>query len=403
MGNSFRRPPPPPERHRFKDDSLNGVVSQIMNKEIERGSCKRKSSSTNIESLPDELMFEILLHLPADDIYGGAAFVCKKWRDLTRDRNFINEHIHRSTPGLVVQFQRQTENAVFLAMRRGRFEISKFSNYNFKHLLRASCNGLLIECDTANGCASFVVNPSTNRRLRIPPGYYSSIAYASASMSYKVVSGSTQYDKPEELGCVIWTVGVDKSWRTVCTEHLSLATRRILNTTPLTTEGFVHWSSPESGHILTLNIETEVITEIPVPKGYERGWKFYLSTGTSLTFLTAMGWFSFEVWELRQETGEWTKLHDIELDCQVLGFVYLNRLIDFSLVPLAPPNCSTATVNPVGWLNCKEALVLHAFPTRLCFVHIVRTREIDFFELGHDFDSYNFIAHRNSLVRLGRC
>ncbi|KAL8063952.1 hypothetical protein ABFX02_01G059400 [Erythranthe guttata] len=364
--------------------------------------CKggKKSSSTNIESLPDELLFDILLHLPPRDIYDSAVFVCKKWRSVIRTRKFTCEHLRHSPPGLVIQSVNKREQTSFLTTRRGRIEISKFAHNDYKCLLWTSCNGLLLECDKENDYASYIANPSTSQRSPLPPKYYSGMAYAAASTTYKVVNWYHEYDNPEDRGCVILTVGVDKSWRLLHTQHLSLATRIIFNIRPLTTEGFVHWATTKSTHVLSLNVETEVIKEILVPKGYGEKLKYFLSTGTSLTFLTNIKEFSWEVWELSQETGEWTKMPSIDLEPQNFRSEYSKRIRNRSLMP---PWGSNVTVKPVGWLSCREALVLHAFPTRLCIVYNVRTRGIDFFELNHDFDLYAFVVHRDSLDDFREC
>ncbi|EYU23299.1 hypothetical protein MIMGU_mgv1a019474mg, partial [Erythranthe guttata] len=207
--------------------------------------CERKSILTNIDSLPDDLLFEILLQLPAEDIHKGARLVCSKWYNMVRTRSFRYEHIHLSTTGLLVH-QSERGDRFFVAMREGRVEISKMS-YGFKGSVSAGsgCSGLILEVDVGKKskrvCA---VNPATGRRLALPPFVYHNwsenydcfgVAYVAASVEYKAVC--TYYDNyVQRRGILILTVGVDKSWRHIDVEHLSPTSRKLLDCNPLTTE-----------------------------------------------------------------------------------------------------------------------------------------------------------------------
>ncbi|KAL7121412.1 hypothetical protein ACP275_02G180500 [Erythranthe tilingii] len=188
-----------------------------------------------MDSLPDELLFHILLHLPIEDISNAAAMVCQRWHRIIRTRDFVHAHRARhSVPGLVIHVL--TTNRikcrpppVFVSMRNGRFDVS-----NFVHRIRGfvwcSCNGLILEYDLSSKRTLLITNPSTNQRFVAPPfpprisnHNMSGIAYSPASMEYKVVH--TYYDEKDVFQCAVLTVDVDddkkSSWRRVCTRHLS--------------------------------------------------------------------------------------------------------------------------------------------------------------------------------------
>ncbi|KAL3629277.1 hypothetical protein CASFOL_026499 [Castilleja foliolosa] len=63
-------------------------------------SCKGKGL-TEIESLPDEVLFDVLVRLQARDIYDLARLVCRKWYHMIHTRTFIYAHLQRSTYGLL--------------------------------------------------------------------------------------------------------------------------------------------------------------------------------------------------------------------------------------------------------------------------------------------------------------
>ncbi|KAL3629273.1 hypothetical protein CASFOL_026495 [Castilleja foliolosa] len=56
---------------------------------------------TDIKSLPDEVLFEVLVRLSAQDIYDLARLVCSKWYHMIHTRAFIYAHLQRSTYGLL--------------------------------------------------------------------------------------------------------------------------------------------------------------------------------------------------------------------------------------------------------------------------------------------------------------
>lgn len=119
------------------------------------------------------------------------------------------------------------------------------------------------------------------------------MAYATASMKYKVVAThiTSCYSSIYSLlvQCNALTVGVN-TWRLIGTQQLSPKANELLCHDPLITEGFMHWTSSFENVVLTLNVETEVFAETPVPLApleYQDGGRkyHYLSTGRHLSVL----------------------------------------------------------------------------------------------------------------------
>ncbi|KAK6164398.1 hypothetical protein DH2020_001262 [Rehmannia glutinosa] len=352
--------------------------------------CKRKRLKS-IDSLPDDLLFKILLHLPTQDIYDKARLVCRKWYRIIHTHHFVYEHLQHTTYGLL--FQGFVENAIFLALRQGRIEISRYS-FKFIVPVWATCNGLIVQFDCHNYKAIYITNPITKQIFVIPSfisimvrKHLCGIAYAMASMEYKVVVTHDPDGVLKGQRCAILTVGVDKSWRNVPTEHLSLEARKVFNKGPLITEGFMHWAM--GGGVLTLNVETETITETPapVPQVYTRVQMCYVSTGKYLTLLIRCGQYLWQFWEMKPETGEWRKLPNISLEAQKcrmeqLGFEHSD------------------TIYPSGWLKYPEVLTfVVSGPDRssMIFCHLL-TQEIDLIDIPNFTDLHKVVVHRNSLV-----
>ncbi|KAK6137279.1 hypothetical protein DH2020_028971 [Rehmannia glutinosa] len=193
--------------------------------------CKRVTL-TNIESLPDDMVFKILLHLPVEDIYNVAKFVCRKWYHIINSHNFIYTHLQHSSGLLIQHLGAFSSSPIFVSMSRGQIEISKLS-YKFRDIVWTSCNGLLLERTLKYGSILYVSNPVTKQHFALPPlnrrvflNTYSGLGYDAASREYKVVHTyvcNDYNDGDPNIGCAILTVGVDEYWRNVQTEHLCVS------------------------------------------------------------------------------------------------------------------------------------------------------------------------------------
>lgn len=128
-----------------------------------------------------------------------------------------------------------------------------------------------------------------------------------------------------------------------------------LNGAPLSTEGFIHWSYKHSGRdeVLSLNVETEIITcsHVPLPQSYNA--KRYLSTGKNLSLLVAHGNSLWDVWEMEPGTGEWREVrHDIKFESETENEVLL----------------------PLGWVKYPEVLAMHSMEkVYTCFCYNLDT------------------------------
>ncbi|CAA0820226.1 Unknown protein [Striga hermonthica] len=364
----------------------------------------------NLESLPEDLLLDILARLPAHVIRDPVSLVCPKWYHLTRTRDFIHAHFQRATSGLLLYSAMFPKELIFISMKEGRVE--KFRSRNeYGCRIWSSCNGLAFgSCSCYSKSRLCILNPATNQHYDLPPyihsssmKFYSCLAYAVASKEYKVVlchclggrGGVRTY------GCDILTVGVDTSWRHVRIQHLSETSRRLLcDKIPLTTEGFVHWVADRIVTVLTMNVETETISEslVPLPRAHRGKRMFYLSTGRYLTVLVPLGNFSWDVWQMESETGEWVKVISIDLEDEKWRFDQFLQHRNENLVLH-----EDMMFFPDGWLDYPDVLVFHSAPrNRRCFAYKVRTREISFelstLTLG---GSYIFRFHKSTLLSVG--
>ncbi|XP_073135767.1 putative F-box/kelch-repeat protein At1g12870 [Henckelia pumila] len=347
------------------------------------------------KSLPQEMIFTILLHLPALVIRDLMRHVSREWDLMIRSPNFIHCHLLNSTSGIIFQRFSEPRNAIYVEMRGGSLEISKFDcGSGHLHLIPTSCNGLSLIRDSRD---LYIINPLTKQRTVLPPfflliGLHSQfkLAFAEASMEYKVVYALRLKPHAPPKQIAMLTVGVDKVWRQIDVEHLPLKTRIALNTFPVVTGGYVHWIG--ESFVLTLNVDTETFCEFSMPRLRER-FRYFLPMGSNLSVVYGSSKFTRDVWEMNSKTGEWTML---------LSFDW--RLVRYRLKGFF--NKYREKIVPIGWLAVREVL---AFTTshdqRRCIAYNVKTTEIQWFELVTDFSNtdakaYNFFSHVNSFVCL---
>ncbi|GFP90749.1 hypothetical protein PHJA_001218800 [Phtheirospermum japonicum] len=249
----------------------------------------------------------------------------------------------------------------------------------------------------------YIINPLTRQVFVLPPTSVGiqipklcGIGYAAASMEYKVVLTLSCFKDSSVWG--ILTVGVDSSWRIVRTDHLPRSALRLCP--PLTTEGFMHWAvggdrgeRKIGNQVLTLDVETEIVTVSCVPfnyGGYDH-WT-YLSTGRCLTLLITCGKFLWEVWEMKlgNKGGEWRKMDGVIIDLGARMF----EQFGFKLVP-------------DGWLKYLEVLVLRHYCPSLnrlsIFAYNLLTKEISPIGLPNVCTRCRPAVNKNSLVWLAGC
>ncbi|KAL3629232.1 hypothetical protein CASFOL_026454 [Castilleja foliolosa] len=405
----IRQPQPPPQPlapAALKEGKITPEMVECNNCSTHTSyprSCERKRL-TDIESLPDELLFEVLVRLEAQDIYDSARLVCSKWYHMIHTHTFIYAHLQRSTYGLLFQSTWGDDSFFITVGESGEVEISENRYSKLRYPVVSSCNGLLLDFKRQIDYKYddiYVSNPATRQIISLPHfddakiNYcLYGIAYAAASMEYKaVVLFCPGEDKKTML--FILTIGVDNSWRTVGSECKSLQTKEFFDA-PLITEGFVHWYIRDTNEVLTMDIETEIITETSGPIHrvvYGNQRKILLSTGIYLSLLIPCGKFSWEVWEMKPKIDyRWRKVWDISLEAHKWSLIQRNL------------NNQYEHLIPVGWLKYLEVLVFVVDNRNYgdFFVLNLLTQEIDIIgDFFADCCNYGIVVHKNSLVWLG--
>ncbi|XP_057785348.1 F-box only protein 8-like [Salvia miltiorrhiza] len=396
----IRKPPPP--RRCCTDDSVSDILSRQSMRHIRSRAyyfrrCK-KEMPANIECLPKDLLFEILLRLPTDHLYERVRLVCRRWYHIIHSHAFINSQMHGSTYGLLLSPRKAKALPLYVtADADGGIHTSEL-NHISKWGVLATCNGLVLELD--NKRFPRLANPATKQSFLLPPypkggmyyPLYYGLACSAASLAYKVIAPSPVYPAPLrqiDHGLVVLTVGVDESWRNVEVHHLPDHVRRcLLPQTPMNSEGFLHWA--RGRYCATMDVETEIITLSEAPYEYHESKYRYLSTGRCVSLLVVCGDLSWEVWEMKAETGEWRKaLPNVDLGAEKCRIQPFGRVLE-----------------PLGWVKYPHVLAFYftAFygeEWRHCIFYNLDTHQLHSIELPKSYSMhYRAFPHKNNLIWL---
>ncbi|XP_057775993.1 putative F-box protein At3g52320 [Salvia miltiorrhiza] len=368
---------------------------------------RKKERPTNMKSLPKELLFEILLRVPADHLYERARLVCRRWYHIIHSHAFINAQMHGATYGLLLSPVKYNTLPLYVtADAYGGIHTSELNHISKLGVL-ATCNGLILEMKEKGYRLPrlVIVNPATKQSFLLPPlptGVAYSLdqygfAYSAASLAYKVIAPYTVRHSPLDLeidyGLRVLTVGVDESWRQVEIHHLPDHVRPLFfKRGPVTSEGFLHWGRGKC--CATLDVETEIITLSEAPGQYHESRYKYLSTGRCLSVLAACGYLSWEVWEMKAETGEWRKaLPKVDLGAQKCWNQQFGPEDGRVLMPL-------------GWVKYPHVLALYFddyywTEGRPCIFYNIYTHQLHSIELPKSYtERYAAFVHKNSLMWL---
>lgn len=332
--------------------------------------------------LPQEIVYEILLHLPAQVIHNIIRRVCNEWKLMINTKAFIYNHLWNSTPGIVIREEDGAFNGIYVEMRRGHINICKF-DFMDSYLCGSSVNGLVLAISNGNKGdkhALSIINPLTKQREAVPYDYpvviRTTLALDEASMKYKAVR-SIRVRTPQCLS--VLTIGVDNDWRYLDVKHISEPGREALFDIPFATGGYVHWMGNYS--VLTLNVETEMIYEFPRNKKFSQYPSLAMGRNLCRYYLSKQPHsceYLMEVIEMNSETGEWTKL------------------LSSDLKPLSDRFKGLKSIKLFGVLGGGEVFLFGS--EKFCIAYNVRTREIQSFELEKKARKYYSAAHVNSMI-----
>ncbi|KAI8006715.1 putative F-box protein [Camellia lanceoleosa] len=347
---------------------------------------KIKEQSNTIPYLPEELIINILMRLPADVLHSSARPVCKRWASIVRDPLFIEAHLQQSKTVLFIEGTGSPKKAHLLEIKGGGFQVTDL-RHRFPGRMMASCDGVALFNDPNDNRVFHVANPATLKVLKLPyldapsnPLYYSNcIGRVHSTGEYKVVHAYEDLNK--EYHWLVLTVGIDNSWRKISCQHPFSREYVDLDNFPVSVGGVIYWTDCDFqvdgfSFFLAMDVDNETIHEVPIPDVSQEPCA-YMKMGDYLSgFTTAPLSLQFEIWVLKDwRQGQWAKLYQVNMEISIDVpqdlFFYL----------------------PLGWLNNNEVLILEALTSEgdMYMAYDVKKNEIKIVDLS--LCAYDFYAH----------
>ncbi|KAJ7970519.1 F-box/kelch-repeat protein-like [Quillaja saponaria] len=88
---------------------MGSVISENRSLKICTCSCKRKQKGSAYILL-NEIIFEILLRVPAEILHHCLRYICRQWHGTISDPFFIHSHLRQSTTGLLMHLRHAPSN-----------------------------------------------------------------------------------------------------------------------------------------------------------------------------------------------------------------------------------------------------------------------------------------------------
>ncbi|GFZ01914.1 hypothetical protein Acr_15g0005230 [Actinidia rufa] len=215
-----------------------------------------------------------------------------------------------------------------------------------------------------------VANPLIKKVATVPPltvqgyhYYYFSLACTRSRREYKVVVfayGSNL--RFEDFDCMVVTLGKDHAWKLINNStKFPSSCPKLFCYRPLSKGGFLYWAHFDLPFVVTLDVESEMFYEFPSTTAFcEGGYTAvnYLIRGKSLSCMVQLlgspGIMFWDIWDLCDPMrGEWKKVYRIEWDFKKRR----SRQVFKGLLYRPPrPAVKTAFV-PIAWVNNGEVVL----------------------------------------------
>ncbi|XP_074289874.1 uncharacterized protein LOC141615400 [Silene latifolia] len=283
--------------------------------------CKRRKKEKNILYLPREIIFNILVRVPAQVLHDTVRYVCKLWFEIVRDADFVTVHRQISPTGFPTQPAWSHLPYYYIDVDTASLKVTKVG---VSAPTRVLCcyNDLVLLSDSTNEEILHVVNVVTKVETSLPPlvGFrsnYGSIGLAvDSSGHYKVVYVTSS----QHVYMRVFTIGVDEAWRFIDLQgiHISaIAQSSMLYSRPDCFGGFIYWLKMPKCYLgLALDVNTETIYQFSKPNYLVQGdhSTCVIGIGTGVGLIYTREPLTWKIWKLTEvKSGQWTELACIDV------------------------------------------------------------------------------------------
>ncbi|KAK9065291.1 hypothetical protein SSX86_016674 [Deinandra increscens subsp. villosa] len=314
------------------------------------GCIPKKMCAIEVSVLPYDLIFKILLLLPAKDLL-RLSIVCKTWRRLINSPNFVEAHMSQCEPVLTFlkHFAESGPNTFSIDAKNGPFTLFKPSsskNRNRQIFLMefkdgssktidlnicgfgdilATCDGLLLATNKSG--TLLVLNPTTRKLLSVKPGTMVpshdesyGFVFSHHTREYKVVH--LFRDESGHVDSEILRLKT-MSWKGCIVPSFGLF--RDFNHKPVAASGVLYWLPGfcNVNYFVSMDIDDETFVRKALPVNNTGFNDRLMENQGLLSFAAQMTVYRIQVWTLRKNECEckWVKRFTVNMDYDITGLV----------------------------------------------------------------------------------
>ncbi|KAF5746139.1 putative F-box and associated interaction domains-containing protein [Tripterygium wilfordii] len=302
----------------------------------------KKNSMSLIESLPQEIIMDILSRLPPISLF-QIKFVCRSWRNLAQDPLLLlmhNSYMNHSDPSIILHSDCPVRNQIYYLDLNEENRMVKTIHVpplpDFD--LVGSCNGLLCLCDMKRRDPIYILNPFIRHCTELPVSegmishHYGrpllGFGFNPTTNEYKVIKVAN-YPIPRlrrgparfttDAYAEIFTIG-SHTWRSLGSlpyRFLRLQSQTLVN-------GRLHWftwQTREDGldrKLLSFDIDSELFQEVATPEcgSFDNRGSYLMVLKDCLSAVVYQNcrYWNFDIWVMRDYTVKesWIKKFSID-------------------------------------------------------------------------------------------
>ncbi|XP_024992097.1 putative F-box/LRR-repeat/kelch-repeat protein At1g11620 [Cynara cardunculus var. scolymus] len=309
-----------------------------------------KRCGIEVSLLPYDLIFKILLLLPAKDLL-RLSFVCKTWRRLINSPNFVEAHMSRCETVLTFlkhvsqphpnTFSIDTKNPQFtlfeqpssrkrklqiylMEFKDGNGKISDPNICGFGEIL-ATCDGLVLARNRTGSL--LILNPTTRKLLplksgTIAPHREESYGFVFSDRAHEYKAVHVFRDESGHTDSEILSLRT-MSWRGGSVPSFGLF--RDFNHKAVAASGVLYWlpGTHNANYLVSMDIFDEKFVTKDLPVNSSGMNDRLIENGGMLNFVAQMTVYRIQLWTLKRNDcdEEWVKRYTINMDYDITGLV----------------------------------------------------------------------------------
>uniref|UniRef100_A0A5B6YPK4 F-box domain-containing protein n=1 Tax=Davidia involucrata TaxID=16924 RepID=A0A5B6YPK4_DAVIN len=306
---------------------------------------RRKKKVDYFAYLPDDILFNILILLPAELLRYKFKYVCRRWFNIITNRILFDQ------ASLIIQRPTGEREHVYgtrlVDINEGKFNLRMKEQYldiPCRGRIRSWCNELLLITDPFKLGALYVFNLVTKEGSTLPPcsSYCSGhvgckcglgLAFDKFKGAYKVVH---VFLGPNSIQCEILVLKCELlsfkclKWKKINGPSY-IGQRHYFWDDPISVEGrFFHWDVHSAKYIVSMDIVKERFRQTRLPEygnSLMSNAYFFVEMGGLLSLLIPVSGTQVDVWILKDfQRTVWEKLQCIKSLSYVPSKIYPGRI-----------------------------------------------------------------------------